>query len=552
MARLPIPGGDNGTWGDVLNDFLSVEHNSDGTHNVPASVQTALNTKVDQSTLVEQVQDVVGASLVAGANTAINYDTTAGTVTISTTGSGSTMPTDLSLSTTAMSITIGSSTGDDAVIGGATTTSAGIMTVTDKTKLDSITSGAEANTASNVGTAGIGIFKQKTGANLEFKKLNAGSSKVTITDDIANDEVDIDINTTALGITKSDVGLSDVDNTSDLNKPVSNAVLTALNAKVDKTTTVTGANSISGGGDLSANRTFALVNDVTAPGNSKYYGTDTTGTRGYFDLPSGVTSLPVGGDLSGTTNDAQIVAGAVGATEIADGSVGTSELADGGITTAKLSTALQGSITNSVSSTRQIIAGAGLTGGGDLTADRTLSAVDATTSTKGIVQLAGDLGGTAAAPTVPGLTSKISSAEKGVANGIATLDSSGKVPLSQLPSLSTAQVLPYSHTGNLYVTVGGFRLYNDTTSAWSIQAIRASVGTAPANASIIIDVNKNGTTIFTTQANRPVIAVGANTSGKVTNMDVSIVAVGEYLTIDIDQVGTVTPGADLTVQVEVM
>lgn len=31
MARLPIPGRDEGTWGDILNNFLSIEHNSDGT-----------------------------------------------------------------------------------------------------------------------------------------------------------------------------------------------------------------------------------------------------------------------------------------------------------------------------------------------------------------------------------------------------------------------------------------------------------------------------------------------------------------------------------------
>lgn len=31
MSRLPIPGSDDGTWGDILNDFLSVEHNADGT-----------------------------------------------------------------------------------------------------------------------------------------------------------------------------------------------------------------------------------------------------------------------------------------------------------------------------------------------------------------------------------------------------------------------------------------------------------------------------------------------------------------------------------------
>jgi|GEM_PF-783944 len=31
MARLPVPGSDDGAWGTILNDFLSVEHNADGT-----------------------------------------------------------------------------------------------------------------------------------------------------------------------------------------------------------------------------------------------------------------------------------------------------------------------------------------------------------------------------------------------------------------------------------------------------------------------------------------------------------------------------------------
>ncbi len=30
MARLPTPGGDDGSWGDILNDFLKVGHNTDG------------------------------------------------------------------------------------------------------------------------------------------------------------------------------------------------------------------------------------------------------------------------------------------------------------------------------------------------------------------------------------------------------------------------------------------------------------------------------------------------------------------------------------------
>jgi hypothetical protein len=32
MARLPIPGSDSNEWGTILNEFLGVQHNSDGTH----------------------------------------------------------------------------------------------------------------------------------------------------------------------------------------------------------------------------------------------------------------------------------------------------------------------------------------------------------------------------------------------------------------------------------------------------------------------------------------------------------------------------------------
>jgi hypothetical protein len=55
--------------------------------------------------------------------------------------------------------------------------------------------GGEANTASNVGAAGVGLFKEKSGVDLRFKKLNAGSAKLTVTDDAANDEVDVNLGT---------------------------------------------------------------------------------------------------------------------------------------------------------------------------------------------------------------------------------------------------------------------------------------------------------------------------------------------------------------------
>jgi len=39
----------------------------------------------------------------------------------------------------------------------------------------------------------VGVFDQKAGLDLQFKNINAGSSKVTVTDDAANTEIDIDI-----------------------------------------------------------------------------------------------------------------------------------------------------------------------------------------------------------------------------------------------------------------------------------------------------------------------------------------------------------------------
>jgi len=53
--------------------------------------------------------------------------------------------------------------------------------------------GGEKNTASNVGVGGVGVFKQKVNSNLEFKNINAGSSKVTVTDDTLNNEIDVDV-----------------------------------------------------------------------------------------------------------------------------------------------------------------------------------------------------------------------------------------------------------------------------------------------------------------------------------------------------------------------
>lgn len=58
--------------------------------------------------------------------------------------------------------------------------------------------GGETNTASNVNVGGVGVFKQKTGVNLEFRGVNAGSAKLTVTLDAGNNEIDVDLGSVAL------------------------------------------------------------------------------------------------------------------------------------------------------------------------------------------------------------------------------------------------------------------------------------------------------------------------------------------------------------------
>lgn len=78
-------------------------------------------------------------------------------------------------------------------------TSGQILTTDGAGTLTFTSADGETNTSSNVGTGGVGVFKQKTSVDFEFKKINAGSSKITITDDTGNDEVDIDLGTVAAG-----------------------------------------------------------------------------------------------------------------------------------------------------------------------------------------------------------------------------------------------------------------------------------------------------------------------------------------------------------------
>ena len=64
--------------------------------------------------------------------------------------------------------------------------------------------------------------------------------------------------------------------------------------------------------------------------------------------------------------------------------------------------------------------------------------IDADAASKGKIQLTGDLGGTAALPTVPGLALKLDANKVGVANGVASLNALGIIPTNQLPPVTVS------------------------------------------------------------------------------------------------------------------
>jgi hypothetical protein len=127
------------------------------------------------------------------------------------------------------------------------------------------------------------------------------------------------------------------------------------------------------------------------------------------------------------------------------------------------------------------------------------------------------------------------------------LSSTDKTKLDGIASgaiATEAGLLTFSKVGTLAVATGAHRLY--VPWAITIVSVGISLGTANTGATFIVDVNKNGTTIYGTQADRPDIAASGQWSGwHVPNT--TAVAADDYLTVDVDQVGSTIAGADLTV-----
>jgi len=96
-------------------------------------------------------------------------------------------------------------------------------------------------------------------------------------------------------------------------------------------------------------------------------------------------------------------------------------------------------------------------------------------------------------------------------------------------------------------TISGGTDYFETPEAAVIDEVRVHLGATCSGSNFIIDVNDDGVTVFTTQANRPTITPGgfSVTSGAADGG--LTVAKNSVLTVDVDQVGSGIAGSDLAI-----
>ena len=140
---------------------------------------------------------------------------------------------------------------------------------------------------------------------------------------------------------------------------------------------------------------------------------------------------------------------------------------------------------------------------------------------------------------------------QGTANVLTVTHGVGTITLDVDASVTDETIIFTDDRNVLTAGNGDARWYNRMGRDLVIVGAWASAGVAPTGADIIVDVNKNGTTIYSTQANRPTVPATTNGGAISATPNVTSFAVGDYLTVDIDQIGSTIAGGRLTIGIVV-
>lgn len=230
MARLPIPGSDKGTWGDILNDFLTVSLSSDGTlkdTGVVALKYVKPGTGIPKSDLSAGVQASLDNADAAAAGTVAD-----GSITTAKLNDLAVTAAKIANTTITNAQISASAAIDQSKISGLTTSLSGKANTSHAHTISDITATGTASASTylrgdgswSTPAGGGGVDTANSpGAGEWAKFTDADTLEGRTTAELKSD----------IALTKSDVGLANVDNTSDANKPVSTLVQDALDDKAD-------------------------------------------------------------------------------------------------------------------------------------------------------------------------------------------------------------------------------------------------------------------------------------------------------------------------------
>lgn len=343
MPRLPNPGQDDGIWGNILNDFLIASHNTDGS--LKSAAVTEAGAASDSS-----VVHVAGNEIIAGTKT-------------------------FSASPVVPTPALGSQAANKAYVDA--TVSGGAVDATGSTKGILQLTGDLGGTATNPTVPGLAGKEPAFTAGTASQYLRGDKSWQTLD--------------------KAAVGLANVDDTSDVSKPVSSAMQTALNAKAPLASPAfTGAPvapTPTPGDNSTKLATTAYVDSGLATkvnDSAVIHKTGTETVTGAKDFTGGITingtNIVVANDtrlsdqrtpVDGSVTTAKLATGAVTSNEIADGaitnidisasaSIAKSKLAALNISDADVSTISQGKITSLTSDLAGKLSTSSVTTKGDL------------------------------------------------------------------------------------------------------------------------------------------------------------------------------------------
>jgi hypothetical protein len=273
MARLPIPGSDDGTWGDILNAFLSVEHNTDGTLKTSGSL---------------------------GDYAPTSNPTFTGSVTVPTPSSATDAVTKAYVDA---QVSAGAPDADATTKGILQLTGDLAGTATSPQIAAGVIVDADINASANIAQSKIsGLSSSLAGKQDSNSDLTAIAGLSPTNDDVIQRKAGAWTNRsmsqlkTDLSLSKSDVGLGNVDNTSDATK--NSASVTLSNKTLDNTNTVTVHD---------ANLTVQDEGDATKQFKFQASGISAGTTRTYT-VPNASTTL-VGTDANQTLTNKTIVGG---------------------------------------------------------------------------------------------------------------------------------------------------------------------------------------------------------------------------------------------------